>query len=32
LASPKVTQAIAGAPVARVIVVADRLVNVVTKR
>jgi leucyl-tRNA synthetase len=30
LASPKVIQAIAGAPVARVIVVADRLVNVVT--
>jgi leucyl-tRNA synthetase len=32
LASPKVRQAIAGAPVARVIVVADRVVNVVTKR
>ena len=32
LASPKVTQAIAGKRIARVIVVADRLVNVVTER
>jgi leucyl-tRNA synthetase len=32
LASPKVTQAIAGRRIARVIVVADRLVNVVTER
>jgi leucyl-tRNA synthetase len=31
LASPKAIQAIAGAPIARVIVVADRLVNVVTR-
>jgi len=32
LASPKVAQAIAGKRIARVIVVADRLVNVVTER
>jgi leucyl-tRNA synthetase len=32
LASPKVTQAIGGKPVGRVIVVADRLVNVVTEQ
>ncbi|HEV2250750.1 MAG TPA: class I tRNA ligase family protein, partial [Candidatus Limnocylindria bacterium] len=32
LASPKVKQAIAGKSIARVIVVADRLVNVVTER
>jgi leucyl-tRNA synthetase len=31
LASPKVTQAIAGKPIDRIIVVADRLVNIVTK-
>jgi leucyl-tRNA synthetase len=32
LASPKVSQAIAGKPIDRIIVVADRLVNIVTKR
>ena len=32
LASPKVTQAIAGAAISRVIVVADKLVNIVTER
>jgi len=32
LASPKVTQAIAGTPIDRIIVVADKLVNIVTKR
>jgi leucyl-tRNA synthetase len=32
LASPKAIQAIGGKPVARIIVVADRLVNVVTER
>ena len=31
LASPKVTQAIAGKPIDRIIVVADKLVNIVTK-
>jgi leucyl-tRNA synthetase len=32
LASPNVSQALAGKPIARVIVVADRLVNIVTER
>jgi len=31
LASPKVAQAVGGKPIDRVIVVADKLVNVVTK-